>query len=389
MPTKPTTLSREDQSRLLRQWLTSRGFLYSYATDGWMRKLPHQLPEHLPTEYVIDFATIYVDREQITLTPRQMISVLNLWAHEQRRIKLTEMNEMLTSWTVTEKEADVAWRAWADAVCEEGHEYSIAVMRHFMWQVRRKMINSQVANHIVPVFRGETRGGKSREIDRLLKPVHDLVSYQTIDQIIDERHYIELGRHFVVYIDEMAGARKAEMSKLKYIITAAELRAHRFFSQKREAVQQKATFIASSNFPVSVDVRDSSSGRRYWEIRCKPKIDWDAAALVSPQTLWGSVDPMLADGYVTGEMLERISELQHDKLRAKPDIEYWAADAKIQKGATFVPTRDLWAKWVAWCDATRCASGTQIKFSRLCSDVLKLPRGRGKGGEKGFLCHVE
>ena len=50
----------------------------------------------------------------------------------------------------------------------------IAVVKHFVWQVKRKLIGLPVDHHIMPILFGKSGGGKSVAIHKLVEPLKEL-----------------------------------------------------------------------------------------------------------------------------------------------------------------------------------------------------------------------
>lgn len=308
-------------------------------------------------------------------------AVLREHARKERIAYLAKINEELVRWTVPQRESDAAWDAWIAAVCGDGHELSRTVMQHFVWQVRRKLLGQPVTDHMCPIWFGRTGSGKSTELRKFLSPLEQLTSEQTLEDLVDHRHFIELNRHYVIYLDEMAGSVRKDRDALKSLISKDAVAARVFHTQRREYVQQNATLIGSSNRAVSDVIYDTTSARRYWEVRCKDVLDWAALAKFDHRVLWGSVDgigpsPLDRDK----EIKKKIQQLQHRHLRVRSNMELWFEDRNLAAGTVAIKASALYENYCAWCAADRSSPVTQSKFSRLLKGDFGLRRSRPSGG---------
>jgi len=355
------------------------GFTYDYKTDGWLRRTDDG-PERVSWSYMHSYATAVPrdNDDSRAFSSRNIAATLELWADHARKQTISGLCAEIESWApdVPDDERErlyaETWERWIDAVCKEGHELSTVVMQHWVWQIKRKLYGLPVTDHMCPILQGATGSGKSTEVTRLLAPVDIVVSRQSLDQLIDERHYVELSRHYIVYIDEMAGAAKAELARLKSLITDETISGHVFHSQRRAVVKQNATLLGSSNLRVSSVITDETSARRYWELRCRDRLDWDALQTIERRWLWASIDAQ-ADSSLRGETLRQVNELQHAKLRTLPEIEVWVGEIGLGRGQTKVPWCHVWEAWRIYCAETNAATMTRSRFIAKFKEILGGP----------------
>jgi hypothetical protein len=93
---------------------------------------------------------------------------------------------------------------------------------------------------------------------------------KTLGELADERELAANLSRFVVFLDELSGASKAEWSKLKSIITAEILQPRILGTNIQDMVKNKSTFIATANAD-SLDekIKDDTGNRRFYPIRIK------------------------------------------------------------------------------------------------------------------------
>ncbi|HJZ06426.1 MAG TPA: VapE domain-containing protein [Patescibacteria group bacterium] len=162
------------------------------------------------------------------------------------------------------------------AVAKEPHRLAQAVLDHFIWQVKRKMAKLQVKWHIMPVLVGTQNGGKSQLIERLLSPLPEwAVAGSSLHELNDERARPGLASNYVLTFDEMAGARKADISALKCFITAKKVFYRPMQSNTRHSVLQSATLIGASNHFLSELIADETGMRRFFQIECLDVLNWE------------------------------------------------------------------------------------------------------------------
>ena len=349
----------------LANFLRRHGISYDYHTDAWTRVPPQGgAAEQVSWARALNYITLHAPPDGVLCRQaKRTMAALEETAHRARVSVLTSLVGEMETWQPDPE----ALTRWIDAVCCEGHELTQTVIRHWIWLVKRKLLGMQVENHICPIFYGKSGGGKSIEALKFIEPLQSVTSEQELHQICDERHFGELARHYIIYIDEMAGAERAQLESLKSLITRSHVPYHVFYTQRREKGPQNASLIGSSNRQVVEVIRDSTSARRYWEIRCRDKLDWDALAKIDRRTIWASVDPR-APSPLKGEILHEIQDLQHHKLRMRPPQELWAEEMELEQGETAVPIDQLWAAYKKYATTNGYRAGTKEGLGRWFSN---------------------
>lgn len=193
-----------------------------------------------------------------------------------------------------------------------------AVLKKFIWQVQRKLHNLPVSYPLMPVLTGEQGAGKSWFVNALTRPIADVVVQSDFAALADDRN-IDLWRSYVIILDEMAKAAKADVETIKHVITADHLERRPMRTNTTVTIRQCASFIATTNLSVAEIILDPTGIRRFAELQwIKPprefldQFDFSAA--------WGSVqatdaDPMLA-------FMEELEALQAE-TRNRGVVEDW------------------------------------------------------------------
>lgn len=229
----------------------------------------------------------------------------------------------------------------------------LAVLKHFVWQVRRKLFGFQVNNHLMPVLYGPQGSGKSRAIEKLLAPLSSLVLQTTVGEITDERLQPQLAYYYVAFLDEMAGAKKADIEALKRIVTAPTIKVRKLHTHDLIPILQNCTFIGATNKELRSQIKDSTGMRRFFELGTLKRIDWEAINKVDYLKLWKSIDENIEEGFLKDVECELIAHQQG--LVAKDEVDEFLDEASLFPGQSksngrFISTADLYRKFVTWSE---------------------------------------
>lgn len=249
------------------------------------------------------------------------------WVAEARAARLPEIiGSIYTSPTVAAK---IAARAALVELCAKWFqtetvtaEFCAAVLLKFMQQVKRKMLGRKVFDHLMPVFLGRQGQGKSTMIHEMLAPVAEVTIPADFAQITDIRN-ITMWSNFVMFVDEMARASKADIDTVKNVITAESLTRRPMGTNFTEEVRQNTTFIGAANATdLSELIRDPTGMRRFVALPVVDHPDWSASAGFDWFEVWRSIgvdeaDPM-RDHRAT---LREAQEETRDRSR----VECWAS----------------------------------------------------------------
>lgn len=234
-------------------------------------------------------------------------------------------------------------------------EKDLAVMAHWVWQVKRKLTNQKVFFHIMPMFYGTQGGGKSEAIKHLFGPVHSLTleNLSLTDIVKTEKIAFELGRCLVAFFDEMSGADKADVEALKRQITATHNDTRTFFTQKFVKVPQNVSFIGASNKALNELIYDPTGMRRFYQINTVERFDWGAINSLDYEALYKGIN----EGRETGYMAEKAEEIaaEQAKLVGHDDIEafmeYYNINARTPlEKTTEISASEVYHKFMDWCE---------------------------------------
>jgi hypothetical protein len=205
--------------------------------------------------------------------------------------------------------------AWLKATTNRVDRTELAVMAHFIANVKRKMANLPVMWHIMPIFYGPQGLGKTIAIQQLFEAVLGTsFANSTLSTALNDfsQHFLE--HYFVVLFDEMAGMDREDVNALKRIITSNGGAFRKAHASDMSEYENLCSFIGTTNEPTPLLLKDSTGARRFFEIKVEQKTDQMALGL---------------HGHVTGtidyfKLWRGINELEANRyfLQARKEIEF-------------------------------------------------------------------
>jgi hypothetical protein len=117
------------------------------------------------------------------------------------------------------------------------------------------------------------------------------------NMIEDERNH-EIWDAFILFLDEMQNASKADMDAIKHAITTSTLTRRPMRSNNKVQIRQNATFIGCSNKELAQLIKDPTGIRRFVGLRFRGDPDWTFINSIDWVLLWKSVDHSAGDPMV-------------------------------------------------------------------------------------------
>ena len=254
---------------------------------------------------------------------------------------------------------------WVQAVTGARSPLDIAVMSHFIWQVKRKLNGMPVIHHMMPVIVGKTGAGKTLAIRKFLAPVYEVCNApESMRALEDSREMALFTRFYVLEFDEMSKSSQVDVGILKHKLSS-DLVSYRILGTHRHVVSpNNATFIGSSNDSIVDLVYDPTSARRFWEIKASDRLDWDATDQIDYLALWQGVDEAAASPIIP--YLDQITQVQSTELRNKDSVELFLeelCEATDEAGTT---ASTVYMRYREFCEAEGIKSPvTHSRFGRL------------------------
>lgn len=271
----------------LDRWIKDNQYLYYPPTDSVM-----QGGCVLGKEEILANLRLDAHADQVDLA----IVAFEKWKSEKQKENLSNLNDKLAYQACAE---DLVGH-WVEAVTGARDVVDVAVMAHFIWQIKRKLFyfvkggDLKVEKHLMPICYGLTNGGKSTAIDKLISPLklHGVVEpVRNMQLIEDDRHTKRFATALVCFADEMGKVKKTDVDTMKNFLTA-ELATWRLLGEHgKETAFNMSTWIGASNRKVIDIINDDTGMRRFYQITCKDRIEWPVINKLDYLKMWKSVDP--------------------------------------------------------------------------------------------------
>jgi hypothetical protein len=197
----------------------------------------------------------------------------------------------------------------------------VAVLAHWLWQVKVKMLDRSPSYHLMPIFYGKQEGGKTVALNKLIGPINNFRLNINLDQMGDDRYFRAMSENYVIVFDEMQGAQRADIDALKKQVTIDYNDYRPLGTNEIYKVRQSCSFIGATNRPVSEQIVDSTGMRRFWQLNCMDKLNWDLLNSIDYIAMWQGINEARQDGYVL-DQINNIRATQEDMV-AKDDLQMY------------------------------------------------------------------
>jgi hypothetical protein len=256
----------------------------------------------------------------------QIADAVSKWMKEAKQTRRTHMfmNVAYTAGRASGPDGIAMWEKMERAafdISSTATGFPTAILKKFMWQVKRKAYGLPVTDHLMPVITGKQGGGKSTLVTNMMQPIVDSMKVTNFGDVANDK-LIDLWESAVLFMDEMSGARKADMNTVKQAITASTLTRRPMRSNDTVTVKQMATFIGCSNDSLGEIIKDPTGVRRFAELEFTDTPDWTAMNEIDWLMLWRSVDEHSADPSAN---CFDLLKAQQEANRFQDSVETWAA----------------------------------------------------------------
>jgi hypothetical protein len=271
-------------------------------------------------------------------------------------------------------------KAWTFAVTGQADPVDVAVVAHFIWQVKRKLHGLPVERHMMPILVGAQNGGKSTAVNKLIAPVRAaglLEGCNDLRLIEDDRHVARFATKLIVLCDEMTKASKTDIAALKGFITEEHASWRLMRSTQTTTAVNLATFIGTANPDVIDLINDPTGMRRFYELRCKAVLDWDTINTVDYMRIWRSVDHHAPSPVAS---VWNDITIRQQKITNQNSIEEWVGLHVIYGDDTkqWVEAGEVYAAYAEWMKMQRRFPETVNAFGRTLSRI-GVQRSRSNG----------
>lgn len=250
------------------------------------------------------------------------------------------------------------WNAVGDVFdpTKQSTDFAIAILKKFIWQVKRKMRGITVTDHLMPVVFSSQGSGKSWWLTKhLYAPVIDMtITDQTFKKLTEDRNASQWD-FLIHHFDEMAYADASDIETVKECITSDTKSYRPMGTNVTASIRNMATMIGCSNkADLSELIRDETGIRRFAPLYFS-RTKWDQRPewKVDPVLLWKTVNENGPDP-VAGAHLETLQHLQKTQKFLSP-FEMWLEFFEAENDASEVKTgyNTLWISCDGWLSSTR------------------------------------
>ena len=252
---------------------------------------------------------------------------LQTWQEETRRQQKVDA-QLEVQYTKGKATGDAGQAMWAavEAACfdvtETAPGFPTAVLKKFMWQVKRKARGMSVTNHLMPVITGPQGKGKTQFVLAMTRPLEAFK--RDVDfNIITDGKTADIWASWILFIDEMGHFTKSDVDVVKNVITADQRTIRTMRQNNSSPVRNQATLIGCTNKSLAQLIRDDTGGRRFAELLWRMDPDWDALNAADWKMLWQSVDECGPDPVIDGGFMDVLRNQQEANRNQSP-IELWA-----------------------------------------------------------------
>lgn len=193
------------------------------------------------------------------------------------------------------------------------------VLHHWMWQVKRKLFNLPVTDHMMVVLFGNQGCGKSYFIKKFTSPLEKFTTDVNLMDVTDSKAINLREDYYILVVDEMAKANKTEINELKRIVTAGNTATRQHYSHGIISGKQNSTLIGSTNKALASILFDNTGMRRFFEINCLDELDWDKVNNFDYITLWKLVNENEDSPYnISKDIFQNVKDIQEELISQEP-----------------------------------------------------------------------
>jgi len=248
---------------------------------------------------------------------------LNFWVTRTRNdLTAKSISGLVYAGDALAQRTEDLWDQYVNAITDINKAEAKTVIKHYIWQVKRKMFGLPVKYHMMLIFKGLQEGGKSTMAKQLNTPVKDFFASTNFKAITEDKSH-NIWDNYVLFFDEMGHSTTSNLEDIKRRITEDNFSSRIMRTNSDTIVHNRATFIGASNRDLSRLIFDDTGMRRFYQVLCKDRLDWCALETIDWIRLWRSVDetaetPLLAND----KILTTIKQLQASKRQVSM-IEKW------------------------------------------------------------------
>ena len=302
-----------------------------YVTDLADRPIPkeelseysadvvEQIRGYDPKEFALKemFNRLIKQNRKLSLgfSEKQVENGLERWVTRNKEIISSRIrSQLFFESDVLKDMVEPEWDKFINAITDIKQDEAKIMLKHFIWQVKRKMRKLPVKYHTMVILYGPQEAGKSTVIrDFLCQPIKEFFASTNFKAITDDRSH-DIWDNYVLFFDEMGHSTTSNLEDIKRKVTEDKFTARILGTNSDTVITNRSTMIGASNKDIATLIFDDTGMRRFYQIECRAKIDWATTNDMNYLWLWKSVDetkdsPLLSDV----KILENIKQTQASK----------------------------------------------------------------------------
>lgn len=245
------------------------------------------------------------------------------------------------------------------------------IMRHWMWQVKRKLIGKEPKWAIWPNFYGGTAIGKTTALNEISSPFGDFALTTSISKLLDEeRQMVKLTNSYIINLDELSVNNRESLyadkegqlgrdqqATLKSLLTQVKMQTRLMGGQRQTTRRITFSAISSANEHLYDIIYDEKTMRRYFEFECLVDKIKDFTKMEEIKThvyeMWQSVDENLEEGYWNPScaVWDEIAQEQSKYYPTNTTTGMWLKDVHVVAGTIddHEKVMDLYEEYRDYC----------------------------------------
>ncbi|TXN81267.1 VapE domain-containing protein [Methylobacterium sp. WL8] len=321
--------------------------------DSWLASTPVMSIKQLHTLVMLDVrrAGIKLGSDDIHRAIAKII-----WDDQQdRRNRIMRPFVENTPDPAVVARAAVVWTRLVATTLAIDVALGVAVLQHFIWQVKQKLLNRPVHHHMMPIVISPVQGtGKSTLVGLFLGPLHELASDPVALSDFADTRSSDLYRFPVVFIDDIDPIGRTAVPTLKRLMTSKAVRGRTLGTSNSDRRPQLSTLIGTANESVSALIADPTGHRRFFGLPFRngaaqkggDSAIWQVINETDYDLLWRSVDTFGPAPIIP--FLDALAAVQSAQAPCDPLRDWLCTQDFLSE-----PFADLCERWGLKADALR------------------------------------
>jgi hypothetical protein len=342
--------------------------------------------EEMTEETLLDDVMLRVRRDKLKLPEADIKrAIRKIKRDDQKARKMVVLQPLYQVLDAVEHvRAEQTWRRFVGTVFDVDVDLGIAVLKKFIWQVKRKALGLPIARHLISVWQSPIQGsGKTTAVLAFLSPLKELRTEPALLSDFVDKRSGDLYRYPVVFLDDMEKIDRSLIPTLNSLVTGEGLVRRVLGTSNLRKRRQMSTLIGTANKPVAEIIQDETGNRRFFTLPFRngevgkggDPLVWLVVNDTDFDLLWRSVDAFGPDP--TDPYLDALFAAQ-ESTRLRSPVEEWllGLDLKSSEVQAITTTRGVRAGGLFDLYIAQTASDiSQRRFGDEIAKLAELSRG--------------